>query len=151
MSHVKLILQEDVPSLGDAGEVVTVKPGYARNYLIPQGKALIATDAKVRELEHHRRVVAEKVARALKGLQAERKKLHGVELEFTAQAGEEGKLFGSVTSAQIAERLAERGFEVDRRKIVLAEAIKQLGEYEVAVRLHSDVEATIKVKVNAAV
>lgn len=150
MSLVKLILQEEVPSLGDAGAVVTVKPGYARNYLIPQGKALMATEANVRELEHQRRVVAEKVARELKALKAERKKLQGVELEFTAQAGEEGKLFGSVTVAQIAERLAERGFAVDRRRIVLAEAIKQVGEYDVAIRLHSEVEATIKVKVTAA-
>jgi len=95
-------------------------------------------------------VVGEKVARHLKAVDAERKKLQGVELQFTAQAGEEGKLFGSVTAAQIAERLAEQGFAVDRRKIDLADAIKQLGEYEVSIRLHREVRATIKVKVGAA-
>ena len=150
MRHVKLILREDVPSLGDAGEVVSVKPGFARNYLIPQGKAIAATAANVRELEHQKRVIAERVARELKLLEGERAKLEGVAIEITAQAGEEGRLFGSVTAAQIADRLAERGLEVDRRRIALAEPIKQLGEHDVTVRLHRQVAAIIKVKVVAA-
>jgi large subunit ribosomal protein L9 len=150
MRHVELILREDVASLGNAGDVVRVKPGFARNYLIPQGKAILATEGSVRALEHHRRVVAEKVARELKTLDAERARIAGTVIEIAAQAGEEGRLFGSVTAAQIAERLAERGFAIDRRKIALAEPLKQLGEYDVTVRLHRQVEAAIKVKVVAA-
>ena len=151
MRQVKVILRQDVQSLGIAGDLVSVKPGYARNYLVPQGKAIVATESNVRELEHHKRVVAEQVAREMATLEGERKRLDGVEIEIAAQAGEEGKLFGSVTAAQIAERLAERGVEVDRRKIALAEPIKALGTHEVRVRLHREVEATLKVKVIAAV
>jgi large subunit ribosomal protein L9 len=150
MRHVKVILREDVPSLGDAGEVVTVKTGFARNFLIPQGKAIAATASNVRELEHQKRVIAERVARELKLLEGERAKIEGVVVEIAAQAGEEGRLFGSVTAAQISERLAERGLEVDRRRIALSEPIRQLGEHDVTVRLHRQVAATIKVKVVAA-
>jgi large subunit ribosomal protein L9 len=150
MRHVKLILREDVPSLGHAGQLVSVKSGYARNYLVPQGKAILATDANVRELEHHRRVVAEQVARERQGLEAERARIEGRVLEFSAQAGEEGRLFGSVTALQIAERLAEQGIQVDRRKIALAEPIKELGEHDVTIRLHREMVATVKVKVVAA-
>jgi len=140
-----------VPNLGDAGEVVSVKPGFARNFLIPQGKAIAATAANVRELEHQKRVIAERVARELRQLEGERAKIEGVAIEITAQAGEEGRLFGSVTAAQIAEQLlAERGLEVDRRRIALAEPIKQLGDHDVTVRLHRQLSATIKVKVVAA-
>ncbi|MDJ0869471.1 MAG: 50S ribosomal protein L9 [Myxococcota bacterium] len=151
MRQVRVILRQDVQSLGIAGDLVSVKPGYARNYLVPQGKAIVATESNVRELEHHKRVVAEQVAREMATLEGERKRLDGVEIEIAAQAGEEGKLFGSVTAAQIAERLAERGVEVDRRKIALAEPIKELGTHAVRVRLHREVEATLKVKVIAAV
>jgi large subunit ribosomal protein L9 len=150
MAHVQVILREDVDSLGHAGDLVRVKPGFARNFLIPQGKAIAATEASKRELEHQQRVIAEKVRRERELLEAERKKYDGVVVEIAAQAGEEGKLFGSVTSAQIAETLAERGLEVDRRRIDLAEPIKSLGEHDVVVRLHRDVTATLKVKVVAA-
>jgi large subunit ribosomal protein L9 len=147
---VKVILREDVPSLGEAGELVAVKPGFARNYLLPQGKATAATEASVRELEHQKRVIAERVARERKLLDAERARIEGTVVEITAQAGEEGKLFGSVTAAMIAEKLAERGLEIDRRRIALAEPIKEIGEHAVTVRLHHRVEATIQVKVVAA-
>jgi|SRR5690606_39040149 len=150
MRSVQVILREDVPHLGDAGDLVSVRPGYARNYLIPQGKAIAATAANLKELEHQRRVIAEKVARELKALEAERAKVDGQVVEIAAQAGEEGRLFGSVTAAMIAEKLAERGLEVDRRRIVLAEPIKSLGEYSVPVRFHRQVEATITVRVSAA-
>jgi large subunit ribosomal protein L9 len=147
MRSVRVILREDVPSLGHAGDLVQVKPGFARNYLIPEGKAVAATDASVRELEHQKRVIAEKVRRELEVLEQERRKIEGVVVEITAQAGEEGRLFGSVTSAQIAEHLAERGLEIDRRRIDLAEPIKTVGEHDVVVRLHRQVTATVKVKV----
>jgi large subunit ribosomal protein L9 len=150
MAHVKLILREDVPKLGDAGEIVSVRPGYARNYLLPQGKAMLATDARVRELEHHRRQIAEKVAKELRELSAERDRIEQIVLEFEARAGEEGRLFGSVTSAQIAEKLAERGVQVERRRIDLPEPIKELGEHAVSIVLHREISATIKLKVTAA-
>lgn len=147
MRNVQVILREDVQSLGQAGELVAVKPGFAFNYLIPQGKAIAATEASKRELEHQRRVITEKVRRELELLEGERKKIDGVVVEISAQAGEEGKLFGSVTVVQIAEKLAEQGIDVDRRRIDLADPIKTLGEHSVVVKLHSQVTATIKVKV----
>jgi large subunit ribosomal protein L9 len=149
VANVKVILRESVPSLGEAGDVVGVKPGFARNFLLPQGKAIVASEARVREVEHHKRVVAEKVARELKALDGLRKQLESLELEVSARVGEEGKLFGSVTAAAIAERLAEKGHEIDRRKIALDEPIKEVGEHRVAVRLHRDVVAQIRVKVSA--
>ena len=147
MRNVQVILREDVQSLGQAGELVAVKPGFAFNYLIPQGKAIAATEASKRELEHQRRVITEKVRRELELLEGERKKIDGVVVEISAQAGEEGKLFGSVTVVQIAEKLVEQGLDVDRRRIDLAEPIKTLGEHSVVVKLHRQVTATIKVKV----
>lgn len=147
MSQVKLILRESVPSLGEAGELVSVKPGYARNYLIPQGKAIFASAGKVKELGHHKRVVEEKLARELKEFGAVRDKLKGLDLEIRARVGEEGKLFGSVTSMQVADLLAEKGFDVDRRKVALDEPIKEAGEHTVSVRLHRDLVAEITLKV----
>ena len=147
MRNVQVILREDVQLLGQAGELVAVKPGFAFNYLIPQGKAIAATEASKRELEHQRRVITEKVRRELELLEGERKKIDGVVVEISAQAGDEGKLFGSVTVVQIAEKLAEQGLDVDRRRIDLAEPIKTLGEHSVIVKLHRQVTATIKVKV----
>jgi large subunit ribosomal protein L9 len=147
MANVQVILREDVASLGHAGDLVKVKPGFARNYLLPQGKAIVATEASKRELEHQKRVIAEKVRRDRELLDAERKKYDGVVVEIAAQAGEEGKLFGSVTAAQIADALVERGLEIDRRRIDLADPIKSLGEHDVVVRLHRDVTATLKVNV----
>lgn len=151
MRSVDVILSEDVPSLGDAGDLVSVKPGFARNYLLPLGKAVAATAANVRELEHQKRVIADKLARERKQRAAERDKVHGQVVEFSAQAGEEGKLFGSITTLMIAEKLAERGLEVDRRRIALAEPIKDVGEHAVTVKLHREIEATITVKVVAAI
>jgi large subunit ribosomal protein L9 len=148
MSQVKLILREDVASLGDAGDLVSVKRGDARNSLIPEGKAIFATEAKLRELEHHRRVVEAKLAKELQSLQAVRKHVEGLSLQIRARAGEEGKLFGSVTALQVAELLAAQGVEVDRRKVQLPEPIKALGEYSVAVKLHRDLVAQVKLTVS---
>ena len=150
MRSVQVILSEDVPNLGEAGDVVSVKPGYARNYLLPQGKAIAATEASVKQLEHQKRVIAEKVARERKRLEGERARFEGQVVEITAQAGEEGRLFGSVTAAMIADALAERGLEVDRRRIALAEPIKEVGEHPVVIKLHRDIQATVTVKVDAA-
>lgn len=148
MGQVKLILSEDVPSLGEAGELVGVKPGYARNYLIPQGKATFATAAGLREIEHQRRVVEAKLAKELASLQAVRKRLEQLKLEVKARAGEGGKLFGSVTALQISELLAASGVPVDRRRVRLSEPIKALGEYSVPVRLHRDLTTEVKLTVS---
>ena len=150
MGTVQVILSEDVHALGDAGEIVSVKPGYARNYLVPKGMATIATAERVNEVEHKKRVINEKLAKELSDLNAVKNKFHGMKLEVTAQAGVEGKLFGSVTAANLAELIAEKGLEVDRRKIQLAEPIKTVGEHKVAIRLRSDVVAEFKVTVTAA-
>ena len=148
MRQVTLILCEPVPSLGAAGDVVKVKPGFAKNFLIPQGRAIVATAAKVRELEHHKRVVAERVTKQLKGLEAVRDRIESLSLEVVARVGEEGKLFGSVTVLQIAEQLAAQGVEVDRRKIDLPEPIREVGEHTVPIKLHHDLVAKARLKVS---
>jgi large subunit ribosomal protein L9 len=150
MGLVQVILSEDVHALGDAGEIVSVKPGFARNFLVPQGKAVLATSERVYQIEHQQRVIIEKRAKDLSDLEAVKAKLDKIELEIEAQAGEEGKLFGSVTAQNLADLLAEKGLEVDRRKIVLQEPIKSVGEHAIAIRLRSDVVAEFKVTVKAA-
>ena len=149
MRQVKVILREAIPNLGAVGDLVGVKVGYARNYLLPQGKALLATESKVRQLEHHKRVVAEKAARDLKDLEALRDRLQSLALEVTAKVGEEGKLFGSVTTANIAELLAKKGFAIDRRKIHLAEPLKEAGDHVVPIRLGGGLTAEVPLKISA--
>ncbi|MFQ5513274.1 MAG: 50S ribosomal protein L9 [Myxococcota bacterium] len=144
---IDLILTEDIEKLGHAGDVVHVKPGYARNYLLPQGKAMLATKGRVRELEHKKRVIEERLRKQIANHEAMARRLDETELEFRVRAGGEGKLFGSVTSAEIARRLAEQGVEIDRRRIELDDPIKQLGEYEVAIRLHREVTGRVRVRV----
>jgi len=149
--HLQVILCEDVDHLGSAGDVVKVKAGYARNLLLPKKLAVLATRGKVKEIEHHKQVIAEKMARLHKELVHVRDKIQGVDMEIEAQAGEEGKLFGSVTAVAIAELLAEKlNIPVDRRKVVLEEPIKEIGEHKVSIRLGGDVSAKIVVKVVAA-
>ena len=150
MSQVKLILSEDVPKLGHAGDVVTVKPGYARNFLIPQGLAIHATEGRIQELEHHQRLIEERVNKERGDKERERDRIQGVTLEVSAQVGEEGKLFGSVTTVQIAELLAAKDIVVDRRRIDLDQPIKEIGEHRVPIRLHRDVIAEVLVVVTAA-
>ena len=147
MRHVKLILTDSVTGLGEAGDLVDVKVGFARNYLLPKQKAILATESKVRELEHHKRVVTEKVAKEMKSLEAVRGRLQSTALEVTARVGDEGRLFGSVTAAQIVELLAEKGFEIERRRIALEEPIKEAGEHRVSIRLHRDVIAEVALTV----
>ena len=149
MAQVKLILREDVPSLGNAGDLVKVKPGYAWNYLVPQRKATPATEANVRELEHQKRVVAEKIAKDRVDQEIVKDRLEALELAVSARIGEEGRLFGSITAQKIADLFAEQGHEVDRRRIVLAEPIKDAGEHTVQVRLQGDLLASVKITVTA--
>lgn len=146
---MRLILNEDVPKLGNAGDVVRVKRGYGRNYLIPQGKAQLATDGRVQEIEHHKRVIEEKVKKEVGNLQGLAERMKGAVLKFEMQSNEEGKLFGSVTNQDLAARLTELGFEVARRKIELSDPIKQVGEHQVNVRLHREVQVEISVHVES--
>ncbi len=147
MRNVKLILRESIPRLGEAGDQVEVKVGFARNYLLPQRKAIRATEGRIREIEHNRRVVKENLAKEIQTFENLRHRLQSTPLEVSARVGEEGKLFGSVTSAQIVQLLAEKGFEIDRRKIALDEPIKEAGEHRVSIRLHPDVTAQLSVTV----
>ncbi|HEX2189173.1 MAG TPA: 50S ribosomal protein L9 [Longimicrobiaceae bacterium] len=142
---MQVILRDRLENLGDAGEIVEVKPGYARNYLIPQGLAYEASAANVRQIEREKAQRAEKEQATLSDARQRAARLEGVSLTFNARAGQEGKLFGSITSGDIADKLAEMGLEVDRRSIELDEPIKALGVFTVPVRLHYQVRPEIKV------
>lgn len=142
---MKVILRERLENLGDAGESVDVKPGYARNYLIPKGLAYEATAGNIRRIEAERAAQAKREAATLGDARERAKSIEGVSLTFKARAGQEGKLFGSITSADIAEKLAEQGIQVDRRSIELEEPIKALGVTSVPVRLHTQVRPEVKV------
>lgn len=145
-----IILTENVKGLGAIGEVVKVKPGYGRNYLVPQGLAVEASNRNLNELEHHRRQLTRKAEKLSKEAAVVKARIEAVVCTFTHKASEEGKLFGSVTSMEIAEGLAAHGIEVDRRKILLDQPIKELGEHEVDIKLNAGVNATVKVIVVSA-
>ena len=148
MKTLKVILRQDVEKLGDAGEIVSVRPGFARNYLLPRGYAFEATAANMRALEEEKHRAESKTKREYLEARRRASQLEGVSLTFHAKAGEESKLFGSITSSDIAERLnSEHGldFQLDRRWIELEEPIKSLGVFSVPVRLHTDVKPEIKV------
>jgi large subunit ribosomal protein L9 len=144
---MKIVLLSDVEKLGSTGEVVTVKDGYARNYLIPIGYALKADTRNVRMLKAQQQVAEAKVLRELKTHKAMQLRLAKTELTTKVKTGEEDKMFGAVTSVDIAKMLAEKGIEIDRRIIDLPEPIKALGIYNVRVRLHANVIAMVKVRV----
>lgn len=142
---MQVILRDRLEKLGDAGEIVNVKPGYARNYLIPRGIAFEATAANLRQMERESTQVARREAETLSAARGRATSLEGVSLTFHARAGQEGRLFGSIGAADIADRLAEQGIEVDRRQVDLEEPIKALGVFTVPIRLHSQVRPEIKV------
>ncbi|MFW6369259.1 MAG: 50S ribosomal protein L9 [Myxococcota bacterium] len=146
---MKLILQEDVPHLGDVGDIVEVKPGYGRNYLIPQGLAVQADEKNVRRIEHERRRIAQRLEKMKDSAAAHGKRIQDVPVTIPRKVGEADKLFGSVTVRDIHEILAAEGYEVERKHIRLPEPIRSLGVYEVPVKLHPDVVPTIKVWVVA--
>lgn len=147
--NLQLILNEDVPNLGRTGDVVRVRAGYARNFLLPRKLAVIADARNLRAFENQKRIALAR-REAKKGAALKYKdQLEALTLTVTAHAGEEGKLFGSVTNLDLERVLRERGFEVDRRKILLVEPIKQLGDYSVTVRLEPEVEANLKLTVSA--
>jgi len=142
-----VILTENVKDLGSIGEVVKVKPGYARNYLVPQGLAVVANASNLSELEHHKRQLSRKAEKLSQEAAAIKNRIEAVECTFVHKASEEGKLFGSVTSADIADALAEKSIEVDRRKILLDQPIKTLGLHEVEIKINAGVNAMVKVNV----
>jgi len=142
-----VILTENVKNLGTIGEVVKVKPGYGRNFLVPQGLAVEASEAKLKEVEHHKRQLNRKAEKLSQEAADVKARIEAVECTFVHKASEEGKLFGSVTSMEIAESLASQGIEIDRRKILLEQPIKELGEHSVDIKLNAGVNAIVKINV----
>ena len=140
-----VILVEDVRNLGNMGDLVKVKAGYGRNFLIPKKLAILATAGSKRELAHHMRQIAVKKAKFRAEAEAVGAKLNGVNITITRQAGEDDKLFGAVTNRDIAHLLQEQGHKVDRRRIMISDAIRALGIYSVPIRLHADVSIDIRV------
>lgn len=144
---MEVILKEDIPNLGKMGEVVRVRDGYARNYLLPRGVVLLANKKNFKSFEHQKRVIADQKERVMKQAQGLAEKLAQVTVVIPMRSGEEGRLFGSVTNMDIEKALREKGFQVERRKIHLAEPIKNLGDFEVSIRLTADLTPTVKVSV----
>ncbi|MCA9499282.1 MAG: 50S ribosomal protein L9 [Nitrospirales bacterium] len=142
---MKVILQENVEGLGYLGDVLTVAKGYARNYLLPRKKAVVAEERQVKLLQHIKRQIDQKAKKELEFLGESGKNLSKVSLTFEVQTGKDDKLFGSVTSKDVAERLAAQGMEVDRRKIHMPQPLKELGTFSVAIKLHRDVVPKISV------
>jgi large subunit ribosomal protein L9 len=145
---MKIVLRQDVPKLGEAGTVQTVADGYARNYLIPRGMAVVATPGEIKTAEHNLKVRERKVARQEDQQQALADKIQGVRLEFTARAGEQGRLFGSVTASDVMEQLNQKiGEDIDRRKLQLSEPLRTIGEHQVEVHLVGRLRPTITVAI----
>ena len=148
MAHTNVLLREDVEDLGARGEIVRVRSGYARNYLLPRKLAVEATASNVKQIEQERKALMKKEATERASADAQAEQLRAIRLSFERKVGEHGLLYGSVTSMDIAEALKERGYEIDRRRITLREAIKETGDYTVPVRLHREVTVEIPVIVS---
>jgi large subunit ribosomal protein L9 len=147
MSHKQVLLREDIDNLGARGEIVRVKAGYARNYLLPRNLAVEATSNNLRQIEGERAALAKREAKDRSSAELQAGALGKLTLKFERRVGEAGVLYGSVTSMDIAQALKDQGYEIDRRKIVLREPIKRFGSYEVPVRLHRDVTVQLPVSV----
>jgi len=147
MAHTKVLLREDVDDLGARGEIVRVRAGYARNYLLPRNLAVEATAGNVKGIEQERAALLRKEAKERATAEGQSQQMGALELEFKRKAGEQGALYGSVTSMDVAEALRERGYEIDRHRIHLREPLKRVGDYTVPVRLHREVTIDLKVKV----
>lgn len=147
MAHTKVLLREDVDDLGARGEIVRVRAGYARNYLLPRNLAVEATTGNVKGIEAERAALLKKEAKERATADAQSQQMSTLDLEFKRKAGEQGALYGSVTSMDVAEALRERGYEIDRHRIHMREPLKRVGEYTVPVRLHREVTIDLKVRV----
>jgi len=141
---MQIILQEDIDKLGHRGDVVTVKPGYARNYLLPRSLAIEATAGNMKALERIRTALAKKTATELEAAKKQAELLTGVSLNFKRKTGENDQMFGSVTTADIAEALAAQGFKIDKRQVQLAEPIKIIGDHNVTIKVFRDVVANVR-------
>ena len=144
---MKVILREDIPHLGESGEVVEVKPGYARNYLIPNKLAMEATEGNLKTFKDIARAAEARSEKEHADAETTSDRLTGVELRIAVEVGEEDQLYGSVTSQMIADALTEKGFEFPRRQIMLDNPIKELGSFDIPIRLHRDVQPTIRLHV----
>ena len=144
---MQVILREDIDNLGKIGDLVKVKPGYARNFLVPTKKAIEATPKNLKAMEHAKKMVADRIRKLKKEAAADADNIKALSLVIKAKVGEEGKLFGSVTSMDIADAAKAQGVTIDKRKIMLEEPIKRLGEFTVTVKLPADVTADLKVTV----
>ena len=147
MAHTKVLLREDVDDLGARGEIVRVRAGYARNYLLPRKLAVEATAGNVKGIESERAALLKKEAKERATAEGQASQMGALELEFRRKAGEQGALYGSVTSMDVAEALHQRGYEIERHRIHLREPLKRVGEYTVPVRLHREVTIDLKVRV----
>lgn len=145
---MKVILQKDIPNLGEAGDIKDVANGYARNFLLPKNLVVMANDSSKKAIEHQKKMIRIKKEKRKKQSEKLMEAISGVELSFTAQVGEEDKLFGSITAMDIAKQLKEKGFEIDKKKIHLSSPIKELGTFEVPVKLDEGITATVKLTVN---
>ena len=145
---MQIILQEDIEKLGNRGDVVTVKPGYARNFLLPRRLAVEATAGNLKAIERIRTSLAKKTATEQEAAQKQAALLNGVSLKFKRKTGENDQMFGSVTTADVAEGLAAQGFKVDKRQVQLAEPVKTIGETQVTIKVFRDITAQIKVTVD---
>lgn len=146
---MQVILREDIDKLGKIGDLVKVADGYARNYLVPKKKAIEATPNNVSAMDHAKKMVSDRLRKLKKEATAEADRMKGLSVTLRVKTGEEGKLFGSVTTMDIADALKAQGVAIDKRKIVLDEPIKRLGDYTVSVKLHTDIHAEIKISVLA--
>jgi len=146
---MQVILREDINKLGKIGDLVKVADGYARNFLVPKKKAIEATPDNLNAMTHVKKMVSDRIRKIKKDATAEADQLRGLSISIKAKTGEEGKIFGSVTSMDIADAVKAQGVEIDKRKIVLDEPIKRLGDYTVTVKLHGDIHADLKVSVIA--
>ncbi|HSK71780.1 MAG TPA: 50S ribosomal protein L9 [Pyrinomonadaceae bacterium] len=149
MATTTILLREDIDNLGGRGEIVKVKSGYARNFLLPKGLALLATKGNVKQVEQERAALLKKAAHDRETAQAQAEQMSDITLTFERKAGDGGQLFGSVTSMDIANALQAKGYEIDRRKINLRDVIKETGEHTVPVRLHREVTLEVPVIVRA--
>ena len=149
MANTTILLREDVDALGGRGEIVKVKAGYARNYLLPQGLATLATKGNVKQIEQERAALLKRASEEKATAELQKEQMGVIELAFERKAGEGGTLFGSITSMDIAEALQAKGYEIDRKRIALRQPIKETGEYTVNVKLHREVTLPVPVKVTA--
>lgn len=147
MAHTRILLRQDVDDLGARGEIVRVRAGYARNYLLPRKLAVEATASNVKQIEQERAALLKKEATERTTAEGQAEQIRSVALEFRRKAGEQGALYGSVTSMDIADALKERGYEIDRHRLHLREPLKRVGEFEVPLRLHREVTINLKVKI----